>query len=229
MQADTVGQRFLAAMQESYRMVLQHGVRSNEKTKVLHGWVQDELRLELGGDYSFVGQSRVNAREAAVSGMYYDKNVDVLVSRNNQDLGIISIKFVISNYWQNSINYFEQQVGETANLRRRNIVYGNLFCVTNPIPYKNRSGGIVRLERIRDHDIQRYSRLRADYEHIHAPDEMAIGIVDLDDDANSVTGLTNPATLDITVASQDALSNQLSVELFFRRMALRIQLRYISP
>ena len=229
MQPNTVGQRFLAAMQESYRMVLRHGVRSNEKTKVLHGWVQDELRLELGDDYDFVGQSPENVREAAVSGMYYDKNVDVLVSRDGQGLGIISIKFVISNYWQNSINYFEQQVGETANLRRRNIVYGNLFCVTNPIPYKSRSGGIVRSERIRDHDIQRYSRLRADYEHIHAPDEMAIGIVDLDDDADNVIRLTDPATLAISADSRAALSNQLSVELFFRRMALRIELRHISP
>ncbi len=185
--------------------------------------------LELRDNYVFVGQSQENVQEASVSGMYYDKNVDILVSRDEQDLGIISVKFVISNYWQNSINYFEQQVGETANLRRRNIVYGSLFCVTNPIPYKRRSGEVVRLERIRDHDIQRYSRLRADYEHIHAPDEMAIGIVDINANADNVTGLTGPATLDISDDSRAALSNQLSVALFFRRMALRIQLRHLSP
>lgn len=210
-------------------MVLQHGVHSKQKTKVLHGWVQDELMLELGDDYDFVGQSRESAREAEVPGMYYDKKVDILVSRDEQNLGVISVKFVISNYQQNSINYFEQQVGETANLRRGNIVYGNLFCITNPIRYKKRSGEIGRLERIRDHNIQRYLRLRADYEHIHAPDEMAIGIVDLDDNADNVIGLTDPATLAISDDSRAALSNQLSVELFFRRMALRIELRHISP
>ena len=152
-------------------MVKLHGTRSNRKTRVLHGWVQDEMRQELREDaYTFTGQSPTSAHEANVGGMYYGKDVDVLVARDEQELGVISIKFVISNYWQNSINYLEQQIGETANLRRRNIVYGNLFCVTNPIPYKNRSGEITRREAIRDHDIQRYARLRADHEHIHAPE-----------------------------------------------------------
>ena len=229
MQATTRTERFLAAMQESYRMVQRHGTRSNQKTRVLHGWVQDELGRELGDDYAFTGQSPTNTREANVGGMYYDKNVDVLIARDRQELGVISIKFVISNYWQNSVNYFEQQIGETANLRRRNIVYGNLFCVTNPIPYKNRDGIITRRETIREHDIQRYARLRADHEHIHAPDEMAIGIVDLDTDTDAITGITDPATIDVSDDSRATLVNELSVDAFFTRMARRIELRYLSP
>lgn len=229
MQATTRMERFLAAMQESYRMVQRHGVRSNQKTRVLHGWVQEELGRELGADYAFTGQSPDSSREANVGGMYYDKNVDVLIARDGQELGVVSIKFVISNYWQNSINYFEQQIGETANLRRRNIVYGNLFCVTNPIPYKNRAGDITRLETIREHDIQRYARLRADHEHIHAPDEMAIGIVALDTGQDAVTDITNPAAMDISDHSRTALANELNVDAFFTRMARRIELRYLSP
>ena len=229
MPTNNVEQRFLTAMQESYRMVLRHGVRSNEKTKVLHGWVQDELRRELGDEYTFTGQSPASAQEAGVAGMYYDKKVDVLVARDGEELGVISVKFVISNYWQNSVNYLEQQIGETANLRRRNIVYGNLFCVTNPIPYKNRAGQIVRREAIRDNDIQRYARLRADHEHIHAPQEMAIGIVELDTDVDAITGIANPATMGISADGCAVLGNALSVPLFFPRMARRIELRRLSP
>ena len=229
MQATTRMERFLAAMQEAYRMVLRYGVRSNRKTRVLHGWVQDELSGELGIDYTFTGQSPDNTREANVGGMYYDKNVDILIARDGQELGVISIKFPVSNYWQNSINYFEQQIGETANLRRRNIVYGSLFCVTNPIPYKNREGVITRLEAIREHDIQRYARLRADHEHIHAPDEMAIGIVTLDIDQDAVTDITDPAAMDISESSRASLLNELSVDTFFTRMARRIELRHLSP
>ena len=229
MQSTTVSQRFLATMQESYLKVIEYGVRSNEKTKVLHGWVQDELRRELGSDYTYTGQSGTSRQEASVAGMYYDKKVDILISRDGQELGVVDVKFVISNYWQNSINYIEQQIGETANLRRRNIVYGNLFCVTNPIPYKNRDGEITRLETIREHDIQRYVRLRADHEHIHAPDEMAIGIVDIDTDRDAIIGITDPATLDISESSRSALGNELDIALFFARMARRIQLRYLSP
>lgn len=221
--------RFLDAMQRSYQKVLDHGPRSKEKTKVLHGWVQDEMRRELGDEYEFTGQTPDTTREAKVSGMYYDKDVDVLIARDGQELGVISIKFVISNYWQNSVNYIEQQIGETANLRRRNIVYGNLFCVTNPIPYKNRRGEITRLERLRDHDVRRYAKLRSDYEHAHAPDEMAIGIVDIDVDLDEIVGVTDPATLDLSADSLAALQDALSVSLFFNRMAQRIQLRHISP
>ena len=229
MQTDSVEQRFLAAMQESYRMVVRHGTRSTAKTRVLHGWVQDELRRELGDEYDFTGQSPDSAQEAGVAGMYYDKNVDVLIARDGEELGVVSVKFVISNYWQNSVNYLEQQIGETANLRRRNIVYGNLFCVTNPIPYKNRAGDIVRLESIRDHDIQRYARLRADHEHIHAPQEMAIGVVSLDTAANAITGIASPAEMGISESGCAALDNALSVRRFFPRMARRIELRHLSP
>lgn len=222
-------ERFLAAMRESYRMVQARGPRSPEKTKVLHGWVQEELRRELGDAYALTGQSPVSASEASVEGMYYGKNVDVLVSRDGQELGVVSVKFVITNYWQNSVNYFEQQVGETANLRRRNIVYGNLFCVTDPIPYLKRSGEVARLERLRDHDIQRYAKLRADHEHIHAPQEMAIGVVSLDVDGKRIAGLADPRTFDVSDGSRRALANELSIGHFFTNISRRIELRHRSP
>ena len=149
--------RFLQAAQTSYEVFLEHGPHSNEKLKVFHGRVQDELKRELGDEYNFMGYTPDGGKEALISGLYYDKRVGVLISRDGQELGVVSIKFVISNYWQNSVNYLEQQLGETANLRRKNIVYGNLFCVTNPISYNRRSGKIARYEHLREHDIQRYA------------------------------------------------------------------------
>ena len=220
--------RFVIAASESYQKVLDHGARSPQKTKVLHGWVQDELRLQLGDDYTYVGQTPTSSIEATVSGYYYDKKVNVLVSRDGQELGVISVKFVISNYGQNSVNYFEQQIGETANLRSKNIVYGNLFCVTDPIPYKMSGGGVSRLERLRDQDVQRYVKLRADREHAHAPDEMAIGIVDLDTDKDAITGMTDISGMDLSESSLTALQNNLSISNFFRQMARRIELQYES-
>lgn len=231
MTASTLEQRFLQAIQLSYQKVIEYGVRSSEKTKVLHGWVQDELKRELGDEFVFTGQTpdSVKKDEANVAGMYYGKDVDVLVARDGQELGVVSIKFVISNYWQNSINYFEQQVGETANLRRKNIVYGNLFCVTNPIPYKRRSGEVSRMERLRDHDVQRYAKLRADHEHIHAPDEMAIGIVDLDVERSEISGIADLSDLELSASSRAALQNELTLVRFFPRMARRIEIRHLSP
>ena len=220
----TFEERFLQATQASYEMFLEHGPRSTEKLKVFHGWVQDELKRELGDEYNFTGYTPDDGKEALISGLYYDKRVDVLISRGGQELGVVSIKFVISNYWQNSVNYLEQQLGETANLRRKNIVYGNLFCVTNPIPYNRRSGEIARYEHLREHDIQRYARLVSDRGHAHAPDEMAIGIVDLDIQRNAISGITDVSTLkNITEASREVLRNELSLPDFFPRMAKHIR------
>ena len=98
----------------------------------------------------------------------------MLVRRDGEDLAVVSVEFVMSNYRQNAINYFEGQLGETANLRRQNLVYGNLFFVTNPIPYNRRDLARARVERILDRDIHRYNRLRLDHRHAHAPDEMAV-------------------------------------------------------
>ena len=86
-----------------------------------------------------------------------------------------------------------------------------------------------RRENIRDLDIQRYARLRADHEHIHAPDEMAIGIVDLDTDRDAITGITDWANLDISDHSRAVLGDELAVASFFNRMARRIELRHLTP
>ena len=226
---ETIEDRFLGVIQASYDMYLAHGPRSTEKIKVLHGWVQDELKNELSSEYIFQGQTRYDTREAEVEGMYYNKRVDVLVSRDERELGVVSIKFITSNYRQNSINYFEQQIGETANLRRRNIVYGNLLCITDPIPYFKRDGSIGRTEHLTNRDIQRYVRLRSDHIHIHSPDVMALGIVDLDITNRRITGLTDLDKLEIEENTRRSLDNELSICSFFERMAAHIALKYDSP
>lgn len=53
----TFNQRFLAALRKAYSEANKYGGRSTQKIKVLHGWVQDELRLVLGTDYDLTGQS----------------------------------------------------------------------------------------------------------------------------------------------------------------------------
>lgn len=140
--------------------------------------MQDELRRSLRdpGKYTITGQTAETRSERKVAGRYYEKRVDLSVESAERILAVVSVKFILSSYRKNAINYLEQQIGETANLRRQNIVYGNLFFLTNPIP----SG--TKEERLTPKDIARYLRLRQDHEHLHSPidspDEMAIGIVE---------------------------------------------------
>ncbi len=222
--------RYLKALQDSYALFKEHGPRSPKKLAPLHGWVQTELSRNLRDPaYLLVGQSETSREEAQVHGEYYPKAVDVLVRSEAETLAVISVKFVMSNYHQNAVNYFEQQLGETANLRRQNLVYGNLFFVTNPIPYKDRQGQLKKTEQIRDRDIERYAKLRRDHRHAHAPDEMAVGLLDLDPEYQKIVGSSTPQTLELGERSWCLLDRELSVLRFFDRMALRIRLRHLSP
>ena len=243
--------RFLKTIQEAYPLK-RDNPRSNAGLKLLHGWVQEELnsRLspnQLGPDLknklTISGLSEASSTEEQVKGAYYSKNVDIMISADDDDepLGIVSVKFVISNYRQNSNNYFEQGMGETANLRRRNIVYGHLFCLTNPIPYKDKSGKVKKLEKLNEDDIRKYYKLRNDHEHLHAPHELALGIVDIDAENNtdadgnvdigntSVTSISSPTALTENPELQTALATTLSLDHFFGAFALRIILRRLSP
>ena len=52
-----------------------------------------------------------------MSGRYMEKRVDIVVLKDEKDIAGIGVKFVMSNYSQNSNNYFENMLGETANIR----------------------------------------------------------------------------------------------------------------
>ena len=221
--------RFLFAIQNAYDLMLKDGgTRSNERIKILHGWVQDELRGYLGSDYDINGlTNKKDSREEVVEGWYYPKKVDISVKRDGKVLGVVSFKFVNSNYRQNSNNYFENQMGETANLRMNDIVFGNILCVTDPIPYKKRDGKVDQFERIRGKDIEKYSKLEKDHVHLHSPDVQALIVIRLEVSQNKVTRI---CTMDdflghLTVDQFEMLSN-LNIERFFELFSDSIKAKY---
>lgn len=197
---------------------------------MLHGFVKDELQGRLGTQYTCVGFSKGGGEEMRLDGMYYQKFVDVVAKCGDDVLGVVSIKYVMNNYRQNAHNYLEQQMGETANLRRANLVYGNLLCVTDPIPYKDRDGNLKRQERIDGASIEKYVKLRADHLHPHTPNEFALCVLKRDLEKEAILGLVDPADIPGTTPEhQRAMRNELGIGHFFEAMAMRIRLRRISP
>ena len=224
---DSIENRFLRAMKRAYEMYLLHGPRSNEKIKVLHGWIQDELRNILASDYQILGLSRMSRSEEAVKGMYYPKNVDVIVKRSGLEIGVISLKFVNSNFKQNANNYFEQQMGETANLRRNDIVFGHIMCLTEPVPYYGRDGSLKKTESIRDADVRKYLALSKDHLYPHAPDVQAFCVAALDLEAREISRLCAKEDLrGLSDESFQALQTQLNIGRFFRVFTSAVNLNY---
>ena len=219
----------LEAVRRAYVKYREYGSRSTEKTKVLHGWVIQELMELLGDGYSVVGQTPQGGKEVRVHGKYYPKKVDVAIFRNDTILGVVSIKFVNSNYRQNKYNYFEQQLGETSNLRRNNIVFGHIFLLTQPIPHRKRSGEIKKFEKVDSSVVNLYASLANDHGQSHVPDVQCLGVFRLDESAEKILRFCTKSDLP-NVSSQmfEQLRSRLGINRFFERMVKEVEAKHLQ-
>lgn len=210
--------RMLSAVKESYEQYKVFGPRSTKKLIPLHGWVSNEIRNKLNKDY--VVRSVDSGKERQIIGKYYVKKVDVSVEFDGHVVGVVNIKFIISNYRQNANNYFENQLGETANLRRKNIAYGHLNLFTNPIPYFYKNGKIKSKERLNDDHIKKYSLLSDDCELLHSPDVQAICIFNVEGltkkQSGKITSICEPKSARfLSPETKDVLQKRFGVDRFF--------------
>ena len=109
-----MNQSFLNTLTKAFEVYLKTSSQSNEKLKVLHKFIAQELSKKLGKTYE-IRSLGING-EKKIKGRYFDKTVDIAILKNGLDIAGIGLKFVMSNYAQNAINYFENMLGETANI-----------------------------------------------------------------------------------------------------------------
>lgn len=142
------------------------GSRSNAKLKVLHGAIAQDLSERLGKDYQIKSLGFEKGSEGKISGRYINKNVDILVEKENKPIVGIGIKFVMQNYSQNSNNYFENMLGETANIRSKNIPYFQIFIIPETLPYYKKEGMTKDWENFKIHHIEKYRTLSNDNQEV---------------------------------------------------------------
>jgi len=118
---------FLKIISDSFVEFLKTSARSNRKLKILHGAIANDIKNRLGSEYTIHSLGYGNGKEAKINGRYIDKIVDIVISKNENNLAGIGIKFVMNNYSQNSNNYFENMLGETANIRANKKKYFQIF------------------------------------------------------------------------------------------------------
>lgn len=177
-------ERLLKAISLGYENYLSIHSRSNEKIKPIHGEISKILKELLGEGYEIKSLGFEENNEYTFNGKYYDKNIDITVLKNNIPLSGIGVKFVTSNYKQNSNNYFENMIGETANIRRNNIVYTQLIIFKHKLPYYSTDKKqFTKIETINSHDLKKYLNLELDNDTLiaHRPDLMCILLIDTGD------------------------------------------------
>lgn len=173
---------FLKTLKESFLEYLNSSERSNKKLCILHSQIANDLSKKLGNAYTIKSLGFGNFKEDLILGRYYDKKVDITISKNGKILAGIGVKFVMSNYSQNSNNYFENMLGETANIRSNSVAYFQIFILFDELPYfaiKNNVKIIKKIKKITQHNIQKYINLSNDNVDIfmHTPNKTLVYLI----------------------------------------------------
>lgn len=153
--------------------------RSTDKLKPLHGAIARDIAERLGLGYEIWSQGYGKDKEASVRGRYTDKKVDITIMQNGNPVAGIAVKFVMQNYSQNSNNYFENMLGETANIRCGRCPYFQVFIILDKLPYYNKNKEITKWETFTEHNISKYVILSLDDINLyfHTPNKTLIYVV----------------------------------------------------
>ncbi|MBL7980078.1 MAG: hypothetical protein JNN12_17200 [Bacteroidetes Order II. Incertae sedis bacterium] len=172
---------FLNALTNSFKAFLETGSRSNEKLKILHSFISKDIINIIGTDYIVKSLNIGDGKEGSIQGRYINKNVDIVILQKNKVIAGIGVKFVMQNYSQNSNNYFENMLGETANIRSNNIPYFQIFVIPEKMPYYKSSGQWDKWEEFSLHNSKKYNILSEDNvdNFLHTPTKTLLYVVKL--------------------------------------------------
>jgi len=217
---------FLKTLDITFNAYNEHGARSNKKLIPIHSWISDVVNRRLNNEYTV--NSLGAGGEKKLSGKYYPKNLDITVTKNDKILSTISFKFVTSNYKQNGNNYFENLLGETANVRRVNVGFAHLLVLRGHTPYYDKNKGNLRgketkIEIINEHDLLKYINLFSDQDFPHKPEVLGLAIVDVDQ--NNKCFFVDLDNLGLSENTKRILDEELSLDKFMDRFIALCQLK----
>jgi len=209
---------FIKAIEQSFKMYKLHGARSTAKLKPIHKFIAETLAKIFGQDYDlhFMGDAN---KEMTVAGKYYPKDIDITISKNKKPVFCLGIKFVTSNYKQNANNYFENMMGETANIQATQIPYAQLIILRHETPYykKNETELPSKIEIVNDKDITKYLKLMYDQPQAHRPNYLGILLININEKTGTVT--TTNLEKSFSKETSKLLKTKLSLSNFFSEIA----------
>lgn len=181
---------FLQTIKESFVTCLKTHPNSNEKLKVLHGAIAKDIFSKINIEhnaYSIKSLGFEAGKEHEIQGRYIsNKAIDITIinNSNNEIVAGIGVKFVMSNYSQNSNNYFENMLGETSNIRSAGIPYFQIFIIPETVPHFKDGGALSGWESIvkpNKHYIDKYIKLSKDSidNYMHAPNKTLFVMINI--------------------------------------------------
>lgn len=217
---------FLNAISKTFCAYNTFGARSNKKLIPIHKWFADIIESKLGKGYAVRGLGKDG--EFKLDGKYYPKTLDIAIFKNKKIIATISFKFVTSNYKQNSNNYFENLLGETANIRRVNIGFAHFLVLRARTPYYDKNKGNLRgkekkIEILNENDLAKYIKLFSDLDFPHKPEVLGMAIIDFDKRRHAY--FENLGNLKLSAKTRKILENQLSITNFIEKVVALCKLK----
>ena len=226
---DNLQNKFIKAINASFSAYNKKGgARSNKKLIPIHKFLSETILRKLKNKYSIKSLGIGDGKEATIDGKYYPKDLDVAIFKNNKIVATVSFKFVTSNYQQNANNYFENLMGETANIRRQNIGFAHFLVLRGHTPYYSKNKGNLRgkekkIEIISEKHLQKYIKLFNDMDFPHKPD--LIGVCLLDFNKNKKAKLVNLDDFDFSIETKRLLENEFSFNKFLDKFIHLVNLK----
>lgn len=226
---DKMQDKFLKAISASFVAYNKKGgARSSKKLIPIHKFLSKTILSKLKNGYSIKSLGIGDGKEATIDGKYYPKDLDIAVFKNNKVVATVSFKFVTSNYKQNANNYFENLMGETANIRRQNIGFAHFLVLRGHTPYFSKNKGNLRgkkmkTEIIKEKDLQKYIKLFKDMDFPHKPD--LIGVCILDFEMNEKPKLVNFDDFDFSNETKQLLENDFCLNKFLDKFTHLVNLK----
>lgn len=226
---DNIQNKFLKAINASFAAYNKKGgARSNKKLIPIHKFLSETTLGKLKSGYSIKSLGIGDGKEAAIDGKYYPKYLDIAIFKDDKIVATISFKFVTSNYQQNANNYFENLMGETANIRRQSIGFAHFLVLRGHTPYYSKNKGNLRgkekkIEIISEKHLQKYIKLFNDMDFPHKPDLMGICLLDFDQ--NKKAKFVNLEDFEFSVETKQLLENEFSLNNFLDKFIHLINLK----
>jgi len=226
---DNLQDKFIKAINASFAAYNKKGgVRSNKKLIPIHRFLSEIILKKLKKGYSIKSLGIGDGKEATVDGKYYPKDLDVAIFKDDKIIATVSFKFVTSNYKQNANNYFENLMGETANIRRQNIGFAHFLVLRGHTPYYSKNKGNLRgkekgIEVISEKHLQKYIKLFNDMDFPHKPDLLGICLIDFDQKKKAK--FVNLDDFDFSVETKKLLKNDFSLNEFLDKFIHLVNLK----
>ncbi len=216
-----IKEKFRKSLEEGYKKYLSVHPRSNEKILPMHKCLSEILSEKLGGEkkgFTIKSLGVGDGKEYNFKGKYYSKNIDIAVLYKGKPVSGLGFKFITSNYKQNSNNYFESMLGETANLRRADFLYGQILVFKHKMPYySSDKKTFTKIEHINDNNIAKYLKLFNDNAHAlyHKPDIIFLSFVETGDEKEFEKIVTEKIIVNKTE--------------FHKRLLPKVKINFIEP